>query len=191
MADKEINIVSICGSLRKGSFNRMLMQALPALAPEGMRITEAPPYDKVPHYNFDDQEATGFPDTAEAWAAAIRNADGFMITTPEYNWTIPGTLKNVIDWASRMKAQPFRGRPVAMQSASPGLLGGARAQFHLRESMTGMGALVFGTPEVILTFAGQKFDVQTGELKDEAAKDVIRKHLEGFAKFVRMVGANK
>ena len=188
MTDKNINIVSVCGSLRKGSFNRMLMQALPALAPAGMRITEAPPYDAVPLYNFDDQEATGFPDAAETWAAAIRQSDGFIIVTPEYNWSIPGALKNVIDWASRMKAQPFRGKPVAVQSASPGILGGARAQFHMRESMTGMAALPFGVPEVIVTFAGQKFDEKTGELKDDGAKDIIRKHLEGFAKFVRMVG---
>ena len=185
--DTDINIVSICGSLRKGSFNAMLMRALPALAPKGMHITEAPSYAAVPLYNFDDQEANGFPHEAELWAEAIRSAHGFIIVTPEYNWSIPGALKNVIDWASRMKAQPFRGKPVAVQSASPGILGGARAQFHMRECMTGMGALPFGVPEVIVTFAGQKFDEKSGELKDDGTKDIIRKHLEGFDKFVRMV----
>ena len=91
------NILTICGSLRKKSNNAALVRALPALAAEGMTFTASPPFDVMPHYNHDDQDATGFPDSVTAFADAIRAADGVIITSPEYNWTIPGTLKNAID----------------------------------------------------------------------------------------------
>src|SRR2546430_4762 len=122
------NVLGIFGSLRKGSYNAMLARALPALAPDGMTFTTAPRVDTMPHYNFDDQNATGFPPSVTAFADAIRAADGVMIVSPEYNWTIPGTLKNAIDWVSRMKDQPFKDKPVALQSASGALLGGSRMQ---------------------------------------------------------------
>jgi len=122
------NVVSICGSLRKGSYNRMVMAALPSLAPSGMTIKEAPPYTGLPLYNADIQDSKGFPGDATALAEAIRAADGVIFCTPEYNFSLPGGLKNAIDWVSRMQNQPFAGKPVAIQSASPGPLGGgARA----------------------------------------------------------------
>ena len=93
-----IKVTTICGSLRKGSLNRLLMNALPGLAPANMTFSEAPSYASIPHYNFDDQQASGFPDTVTKWADAIRAADALVIVSPEYNWTIPGTLKNAIDW---------------------------------------------------------------------------------------------
>jgi chromate reductase len=179
-----MNIVSICGSLRKGSFNAMLMRALPPLAPQGMSITPAPSFSAIPIYNADDQNA-GFPASVTAWADTIRSADGVIIVSPEYNWSIPGGLKNAIDWVSRMKEQPFKDKPVALQSASPALLGGSRAQYHLRQCLTGIDAVLFGRPEVIVTFCAQKFDEKTGELKDDATKDVIRQQLEGFTKLVK------
>ena len=99
MAD--LNIVSICGSLRKGSFNAALQRALPSLAPAALKITPAPAWADIPIYNHDIQ-AAGFPAPVTAWADAIRKADGVIIVSPEYNWSIPGGLKNAIDWASRM-----------------------------------------------------------------------------------------
>src|ERR1700742_4149725 len=158
-------VLTICGSLRKGSFNAMLVRALPALAPEGMTFTASPPLGVIPHYNHDDQDATGFPGSVTAFADAIRAADGVIITSPEHNWTIPGTLKNAIDWVSRMKDQPFKDKPVALQSCSGALLGGSRMQYHLRQCLVSLDALTFGRPEVIVTFAPQKFDEATGELK--------------------------
>src|SRR6201981_1372431 len=124
MADNTLNVITICGSLRKGSYNASLARTLPWLAPEGMTIAAAPAWDKMPIYNHDIQAGAGFPADAEAWAAAIRSADGVIIVSPEYNWSIPGGLKNAIDWASRLKDkdQPFAGRPVALQSAATGLL---------------------------------------------------------------------
>ena len=190
MADgKQLNVVSICGSLRKGSYNASLMRALSPLAPANMTITPAPSFAEIPVYNFDIQNASGFPATVTAWADAIRTADGVIICSPEYNWSIPGGLKNAIDWVSRMKDQPFKDKPVSIQSAATGLLGGGRMQQHLRSSLISVDALIFGRPEVIVTFAAQKFDEQSGELKDQATKDMIKAHLAAFAAYVARVAA--
>ena len=184
-----MNVLVICGSLRKGSYNAALARALPALAPEGMHLADAPRVDTMPHYNHDDQVATGFPPSVTAFADAIRAADGVIIVSPEYNWTIPGTLKNAIDWVSRMKEQPFKDKPVALQSASGALLGGSRMQYHLRQCLISIDALIFGRPEVIVTFAPQKFDETTLELKDQATRDMIKLQLAAFEKFIHKVGA--
>src|SRR5437764_5530531 len=184
MADGNLDILVICGSLRKGSYNAALARTLPKLAPAGMKLRDAPPFDKLPHYNHDIQDATGFPAEAQAWADAIRAADGVIIVSPEYNWTIPGALKNAIDWVSRMKEQPFKDKPVALQSVSPALLGGSRMQYHLRQCLTSIDALIFGRPEVIVTFAPQKFDEATLELKDQTTRDMIKLQLAAFAKYI-------
>jgi chromate reductase, NAD(P)H dehydrogenase (quinone) len=179
-----LNIVAICGSLRKQSFNRMLMNATMGLAPAAMKLTEAPPWAPIPIYNFDDQHAGGFPASVTTWADAIRAADGVLIVTPEYNWTIPGGLKNAIDWVSRMKDQPFKDKPVLLQSAAGGILGGARAQYHLRQSLISLDATCFGRPEVLVTLAAQKFD-EKGALKDQGAVDLIKQQLAAFEVFAR------
>ncbi len=177
----------ICGSLRKGSYNAALARTLPALAPAGMKLRPAPPFATFPIYNFDIQDATGFPADVNAWADAIRSADGLIIVSPEYNWSIPGGLKNAIDWVSRMKQQPFKDKPVALQSAAGGILGGSRMQYHLRQSLTSVDVILFGRPEVIVTFAAQKFDEKTLELKDETAIGMIKQQLAEFEKFIRRV----
>jgi chromate reductase len=181
-----LNILTICGSLRKGSHNGALIRALPALAPAHFRFVEAPAYDTMPHYNWDIQNTSGFPAPVTAWADAIRGADGLVIASLEFNWTIPGPLKNAIDWVSRLRDQPFRNKPIALQSAATGLLGGARMQHHLRQSLTALDALLFGRPEVIVTFAAQK--IENGELKDEASREMIKQQLAGFAAFIARVG---
>jgi chromate reductase len=179
-----LNIIAVCGSLRKASFNRMLMQTTIGLAPAGMTIKEAPPWAPIPIYNFDDQHAGGFPAPVTTWADAIRSADGVLIVTPEYNWTIPGGLKNAIDWVSRMKEQPFKDKPVLLQSAAGGLLGGSRAQYHLRQSLISLDATCYGRPEVLVTLAAQKFD-ENGKLKDPSAIDLIKQQLAAFETFAR------
>ncbi len=151
MADKQLDVLVICGSLRKGSYNAALARTLPAWAPPAMKLRLAPPFETFPIYNFDIQNSTGFPADVNAWADAIRSADGLIIVSPEYNWSIPGGLKNAIDWVSRMKEQPF------------------------------------GRPEVIVTFAAQKFDEKTLELKDETAIGMIKQQLAEFGKFIRRV----
>ena len=183
MADK-INVISICGSLRKGSFNAALQRALPGLAPAGMSIAAAPPWASFPIYNADDQNATGFPAAVETLAAAIRSADGVVFVTPEYNYSIPGGLKNALDWLSRLKEQPFVNTPVAIQSATGGPLGGGRMQYHMRTAMVFLDAVVFNRPEIFVGMAQTKFDDKL-ELKDEATINFVKQQLAGFEKFVR------
>jgi chromate reductase len=180
----DVQVVSICGSLRKGSFNAALQRALPPLAPPGLKITPAPPWADIPIYNFDIQQA-GFPAAVTTWADAIRAADGVIIVSPEYNWTIPGGLKNAIDWTSRLKEDPFKGKPVALESCAGGLLGGSRMQHHLRHSLTALESMILVRPEVFVNFAAKKFDEKTMELTDQATKDMVKLQLEAFEKYIR------
>jgi chromate reductase len=150
MADKTFNVISICGSLRKGSYNRMVMNALPGLAPAGMSIKEAPPFSEFPLYNADIETSTGVPQAVQKLADAVRAADGVIFVTPEYNFSIPGPLKNAIDWISRVPNQPFAGKPVAIQSATGGPLGGGRMQYDLRRAMLFLDSLTFGRPEIFI-----------------------------------------
>ena len=191
MPDNALNVITICGSLRKGSYNAALVRTLPALAPEGMKVNPAPPWDKIPIYNFDNQNGSGFPAEVTAWADAIRAADGVIIVSPEYNWTIPGGLKNAIDWVSRMKEVPFKEKPVAIQSCAGGVLGGARMQYHLRQSLTSIDAFLFGKPEILVTFANKKFDEKTLELTDQPTLDIVKQQLAGFEKFIRRLNGKK
>jgi chromate reductase len=184
MMTEQLDVLVICGSLRKRSYNAALTRALPGLAPPEMKLIAAPPYQELPPYNADVQEAHGFPPAAETLADAIRAADGVLFVSPEYNWSMPGALKNAIDWVSRMKNQPFEGKPVAIQSCSQGILGGARMQYHWRMTMTFLKAHIFGTPEVFVSQAQGKFDDETLELKDQTTRDMVRTHLTAFAKFV-------
>ena len=185
MADT-LNVLVICGSLRKGSFNAAVARALPALAPPEMMLTQASSFGKFPIYNADDQDASGIPAEVQAWCEAIRAADGVVIVSPEYNWSIPAGLKNAIDWASREKAVCFKDKPVALQSASGGQVGGARMQYHLRMALTAIDAQMFGKPEVFVNFVAQKIN-EKGELTDQAVKDIIRLQLAAFAKFIARV----
>jgi chromate reductase, NAD(P)H dehydrogenase (quinone) len=189
MIDRILNAIVLCGSLRKGSYNAALARALPALAPAGLKVTAGPPIDTIPHYNADVQHSAGFPAPANALADAIRAADGVIIVSPEYNWSIPGVLKNAIDWVSRMKDQPFANKPVALQSCATGILGGARMQYHLRQSLTSIDAFLFGRPEVLVTFAAQKFDEKTLELKDPPTIDIVKQQLAAFEALVRRVSS--
>ncbi len=182
-----LKIVTICGSLRKGSYNAALIRALPELAPAGMTFEASPPIAAMPHYDSDIQNESGFPDSVAAFADAVRAADGIVIVSPEYNWTIPGTLKNALDWVSRMKEQAFKGKPVALQSASMALLGGSRMQYHLRQCLVSLDAHCFGRPEVIVTFAPQKFDEKTLAFTDQMGRDIVKQQLEGFAAYVKQL----
>ena len=184
MAERTLNVVTICGSLRKASFNRMVMQALPALAPEGMQIKEAPPISEFPLYNADIQDSTGFPAPVQLLAEAIRAADGVILNSPEYNFGIPAPLKNAIDWVSRLPNQPFAGKPVALQSASPGPVGGARVQYDLRRSMTFLDALTLNKPEIFIGNCAQRIDANSGKITDEQTVGFVRNQLAAFAKFI-------
>ena len=161
------------------------MNASIGLAPDGMSIKEAPSFAKFPIYNFDDQQSIGFPKDVDALHEAVRAADGVLIVSSEYNWSIPGGLKNAIDWLSRYKDVSFKDKPCCIQSAAPGLLGGSRMQYHLRMSLQSVDAILFGKPEVIVNLAASKF--ADGALKDQAALDLIKQQLAAFGKFIERV----
>ena len=184
MADGALDVLVICGSLRKGSFNAALARALPALAPPALALRYAAPLDSIPPYNADVQEA-GNPPSVVALTEAIRAADGLIIVSPEYNWSIPGVLKNAIDWVSKMKNQPFLDKPVALQSCAGGLLGGSRMQYHLRQALTSIEAQILIRPEVFVTFAAKKFAEKTLELMDGPTRDTVKLQLEAYEKFLR------
>ena len=175
------NVLTICGSLRKGSYNAMVQRLLPSLALEGMKLTPAPSFADFPLYNADIQNSTGFPAPVNTLADAIRAADGVIFCSPEYNFTIPGGLKNAIDWVSRLPNQPFAGKPVALQSASPGPLGGGRVQYDLRRAMMFLDAFTLNKPEIFIGNCAAKFDEKTGELKDEATRGFLKQQLAAFA----------
>jgi chromate reductase len=182
---EQLNVITIVGSLRKGSFNAALARQIPKWAPAGMTIKAAPPWESFPIYNADVQNASGFPAAVETLAAAVRTADGVIFVTPEYNYGIPGGLKNAIDWVSRVKDQPFKDKPVAIQSATGGPMGGARMQYHLRQAMVFLNAFTFNTPEIFVGSAPAKFDEKTMEFKDEAGIKFITQQLAAFEGFVR------
>jgi chromate reductase len=180
-----LKFLSICGSLRRGSYNAAVQRALPALAPNDVEITAVPWLGDFPLYNWDVQQEDGFPEPVKRLERMIRESDGVIFNSPEYNYSIPGVLKNAIDWVSRLPDQPFRNKPVLLQSASISLLGGVRAQIHLRLVMVFVDAIVFDKPEVMVAQAMDRVDETTGELTDEPTRDLIRKQLVGFADFVR------
>jgi len=184
MAD-QLNVLVICGSLRKKSYNAALARALPGLAPPEMKFTDAPSFAGFPIYNDDTRVESGPPADVVAWNDAIHAADGVIIVSPEFNWSIPGGLKNAIDWVSKLPDQPFKDKPVAIQSASTGQMGGGRMQYHLRMALGTLDALVLGKPEIFINFAAKKFDEKTLELTDQPTKDIVKLQLENFAKFIR------
>jgi chromate reductase len=188
MSKNQLDVVVICGSLREGSYNAMVAQSLPELAPDDMAIRFALSFEEFPLYNADIQNSSGFPSEVTDFADAIRDADGIVVVTPEYNFSIPGGLKNALDWVSRLDAQPFANKPVAIQSASPSPLGGGRVQYHLRQLMVFLDALVLNKPEIFVSDVAAKVDETTGELTDETTKKFLRQQLEAFAKFIRKVG---
>jgi len=166
-----INILGFAGSLRQGSYNRALLKNCLELLPPDASL-EIFGLEGIPPFN-QDLEAAPPPRVAE-FRQKIRDADAILIVTPEHNYSVPGVLKNAIDWASRpANAHSLKGKNVAIMSASTGMLGGARAQYHLRQSFVFLDMYAVNKPEVFITFAAQKFDAQ-GRLNDEQARELIR-----------------
>lgn len=180
-----ITIGTLVGSLRQGSYNAAIARALPALSPAGTTIEALPAIRDIPLYDADIQ-AQGFPAPVTALADAIRAVNGVIIVTPEYNYSVPGVLKNAIDWLSRLPNQPFANKPIAIQTASMGPLGGARAQYHLRQIFVFLDAQLFNRPEVMVGQAQTKID-SSGTITDKGTSDFLAGQIKGFAEFVRRV----
>jgi chromate reductase len=174
-------IVAFAGSLRRGSYNRALTHAAKELAPEGMNI-ELIEIGDLPFYNAD-VEAEGDPPSVAAFKAALRQANGILIATPEYNQGIPAVLTNAIDWGSRLPGHsPLMGKPVAIMGASPSQIGTARAQVHLRQVLGHVRAHVLPPPELLIVRAHERFD--GGRLKDEATRRVLADLLTRFGRWI-------
>ena len=172
-----LKVLGMSGSLRKGSFNTMALRAAQGLAPEGMTIETAGIGD-LPLYN-DDIRAAGYPPVVQAFRDKIAAADALLFVTPEYNYSVSGVLKNAIDWGSRPPSQPFDGKPVAIMGASGGILGTARAQYHLRQMCVFLNMLPVNKPEVMIGQAASRFDAE-GKLADEATRGLIKQLLESL-----------
>jgi chromate reductase len=138
---QDLNVLGISGSLRRGSYNTRLLETIKAMLPPGMAL-EIAAFDGLPIYNGDDEDKSGIPPSALDFIGRIRVADAVIIATPEYNFSIPGGLKNAIDWVSRIKQQPFRHKRVGIVGASGGPIGTARSQYHLRQALQALEAYV-------------------------------------------------
>jgi chromate reductase len=180
MNDK-IKILGFAGSLRKESFNRALLRNAGRLVPNNSTL-EIFELDGIPLFNQDAEK--DMPEKVREFKSKIREADAVLISTPEYNYSVPGVLKNAIDSASRPYGDnPFDGKPVAIMSASIGILGGARAQYHLRQIFVFLNMYPINRPEVMVNFAADKFD-SNGNLLDETSKKLIGELIQNLADWV-------
>jgi chromate reductase len=182
MENNKVSILGFAGSLRKGSYNKALLRAAVELAPKDVNI-EIFDLEGIPPFNQDLESA--IPGRVKEFKSKIRSSDAILIATPEHNYSVPGVLKNAIDWASRPYGDnSFDGKPVAILSASTGMLGGARAQYHLRQVFVFLNMSALNKPEVFVNFAAQKFDEQ-GRLTDEKTRELIKTLLEALVTKVR------
>lgn len=181
-----MKVLAMVGSLRKASYNKLTLRAALELKPVGMEIEDfdiAP----IPPYN-EDVRALGFPPPVQVLRDKIQAADALLFVTPEYNYSVPGVLKNAIDWASRPPERVFSGKPAAIMGASGGRLGTARAQYHLRQTGVFLDLHFINKPEVMISFAEKVFDA-SGHLTDEAARKLIAELLVSLAEWTRRVQA--
>jgi chromate reductase, NAD(P)H dehydrogenase (quinone) len=176
-----VRVLGIAGSLRQGSYNRALLRLAQDMAPDGMTI-ESFDISPIQPYN-EDVRQQGFPPPVADLRARIKAADGVLFVTPEYNYSIPGVLKNAIDWASRPPEQPFDGKPIGIMGTSAGALGGGRAQYHLRQCFVFLNGMVMNRPEVMIPAAQTKFDAD-GKISDQVTLDFIKAHLTAFKAWV-------
>jgi chromate reductase len=176
--------VAISGSLRKESYNTKVLKVAQKLAPKHIVIEHLSIAD-TPMYNFDLFEKVR-PDNIDKLSNAIKTADALIIVTPEYNYSIPGVLKNTIDFLSKHPDKPFNNKAVGIISASPSLLGGVRAQYHLRQILVAINAMTMNIPEVVITEVDKKFD-KDGNMTDEKTKAFIKKFIGALADFVTIL----
>ncbi len=179
-----MHLVALCGSLRAASYNRHALRLLAEQLPAGGTL-ELLDWRELPLFDAD-VLARGEPDAVRELKRRIHAADGVVIATPEYNFSIPGGLKNAIDWLSRGEDQPFRHKPVAIVSAATGPLGGARVQYELRRVMLFLDAAVLTKPEVFIGQAASKFDAQ-GRCTDEATRRFVGDQMQAFERWIARV----
>jgi chromate reductase, NAD(P)H dehydrogenase (quinone) len=180
--NQPIRILGIAGSLRRKSYNRAALRTAQQLAPEDA-VIDIFELDGIPVFSEDDERQP--PVKIVELKKRIREADAILFVTPEYNYSIPGGLKNAIDWASRPYGDnAWNGKPVAVMGASLGTLGTARAQYHLRQVFVFLNMLAINQPEVMIANAEQNFDAE-GNLTNERTKNSIRQLLTNLVGWTR------
>lgn len=179
-----IKILGFTGSLRQKSYNRAALRAAGELLPEGasLEIADLAP---IPFFN-EDLEAEGTPSVVMAFRSQVATADALLIATPEYNYSIPPVMKNALDWASRGKDSPLNGKPTALMSASTGMFGGARAQYHLRQVCVVLNLRLLNRPEVFIMNAAGKFDPE-GNLTDDYSRKAIAAQLQALVDWTKLL----
>ncbi len=185
--EQNIHILGFAGSLRRHSVNRGLLRAAQSVLPQGVTL-EVFDLADIPLFN-DDLLTAGAPESVRTFKKRIAEADALLIATPEYNYSIPGVLKNAIDWASRpVKDSPLNGKPAALMGAG-GVMGTVRAQLAFRQMAPYLNLLLLNRPEVLVSRAWEKFDAD-GNLKDEATVTAIRGLLESLVAWTRQLHAH-
>jgi len=180
--NKPIRILGIAGSLRRKSYNRAALRAAQALVPKDA-VLDIIDLDGIPVFSEDDERQP--PAKVVEFKKRIREADAILLVTPEYNYSIPGGLKNAIDWASRPYGDSaWTGKPAALMGASIGRLGTARAQYHLRQVFVFLNIYAVNQPEVMIGNAAEQFDAE-GNLTNETTKDLIRQLLDNLVRWAR------
>jgi chromate reductase len=180
--ETSFKIVGLCGSLRSGSFNRATLHAAASVLSPCFTLHELD-FRAVPVFDADEQ-AREIPGSVLAIAQAMRAADGLLIASPEYNFSIPGGLKNLIDWLSRLPDQPFKHKPVAIMGAATGPLGTARMQYDLRRVLHCLEAQVLLKPEIFVGHAASKFG-SNRELTDETTRQLLKQQMAALEALIR------
>ncbi|MDY6955321.1 MAG: NAD(P)H-dependent oxidoreductase [Pseudomonadota bacterium] len=184
----QLNILAISGSLRSASFNTAALRAAQELAPGDVRIHLATLAD-IPHYNQDVHDV-GLPDAVTRLARQIGESDALLFATPEYNYSIPGILQAAIDWVSRLQPNPLADKPAAVLSASPSVLGGARAQYDLRRVLIYSNVHFINQPEVMIGAAQTRFDAD-GRLIDADTRQRLARLVEALAAWARRINPHR
>jgi chromate reductase, NAD(P)H dehydrogenase (quinone) len=189
MTNSQLKVLGFAGSLRQSSYNRSLLRAAIELAPPELNIKT---FDLLPIPVFnEDVEAKGDPESVQDFKKAISEADGLLIATPEYNYGVPGVLKNAIDWASRPPGKSvLAGKPAAIMGASQGTGGTIRSQLALRQSFLYLEVHTMLRPEILIATARDKFD-DKGNLTDERTRQYLAKFLKSFVSWIELIKSKK
>ncbi|QUQ63136.1 NADPH-dependent FMN reductase [Kutzneria sp. CA-103260] len=181
----DLNILGISGSLRAGSFNTALLRNAQKHAPAGMTVSRYEGLADLPHYNQDLDNEESRPESVTRLRQAVADADGLLIASPEYNYSIPGGLKDLLDWASRPAADSvLRHKHVAVMSSSPGAFGGVRGLLSLRQMLLATHSHVVAKPEVMVFGVAQRFD-DGGNVTDEMTINLLRELLSALHDQIR------
>jgi chromate reductase len=182
--DRPLRVAGVAGSLRRASFNRGLLRAAVESAPPGMAVEPLEIRD-LPHYDAD-LDVDGGPEVVREFKAHIIAADGLLIATPEYNYSMSGVLKNAIDWASRAPERAMQNKPVAIMGATPGRWGTVRSQMALRQVLVFPACRVLPGPLLQVAGAREHFDAE-GNLTDLETREALVGLLDAFATWIRRV----